>query len=207
MTSYDLNKEKFFTLVKKLAVYFSDYDLTISENHYRGLAFFTFKKDDSKIFCLAACDKGKFVVSSRIDKKPHHSFDVYVGNDKLNPPEVGFSIDRPAEKIADGIKKRFMPDFEAYFNLWIAKWNQIESAKNNKEAVIKELALLMGGVDITDYNRSGIRENLSSYNSNNKGIKAYVDNVFVSSADSIQIKTNYLTREQAKKMLEFIKGL
>lgn len=206
MTSYDLNKEKFFALVKKLAAYFPDYNLIIEEGRWN--CRFENKIDQSKGFSLNPDGRGKFTVNEYIVKYTNHGgFDVYVENKKLERPTAGFSIDRDPEKIADGIKKRFMPEFEIYFNLWTAKWNNIENAKNNKEAAIKEIALLMGGVDVTDYNRGGVRENLSSYNSNNKGIKTYIDNVFVSSVDSIQIKTNYLTREQAKKVLEFIKGL
>jgi hypothetical protein len=207
MTSYDSNKEKFSALAQSLAVYFPDYIFNSVENHWRGSVYFEAKNDPFKGFYLGHDGKGKMNVSAKIERKPHHSFDIYVGNDKLNPPEVGFSIDRDPEKIADGIKKRFMPDFELYFKLWTEKWQQIEDAKNNKEAAIKEFALLLGGVDTTDYVRGGVRENLSTYHSPNKNLKSFISDVRVSSPDSIEIKTHYLTAAQAKVLLEFIKGL
>ena len=206
MTSYDSNKEKFFALAKALVIYFPDYELVTPEGHWN--CYFENKSDRSKAFTLSPDNnKGKFTVSERIIGKPDHRFDIYIGNDKLNRPEVGFSIDRPAEKIADGIKKRFMPEFEVYFKLWTEKWNKIESAKNTKEAVIKEFALLLGGVDTVNHAHGGIKENLSAYYSPHKNVKDYIREVYVSSPDSIEIKTNYLTEAQARKLIEFIKGL
>jgi len=207
MTSYDSNKEKFSALVKSLAIYFPDYTLNLVENHWRGACYFEAKNDPSKGFCLGHDGKGKMNVSAKIERKPRHSFDIYVDNNKLNSPEAGFSIDRDPEKIADGIKKRFMPDFEVYFKLWTEKWQQIESAKNNKEATIKEFALLLGGVDTTDYARGGVRENLNTYHSPDNNLKTFISDVRISSPDSIEIKTHYLTAAQARKLIEFIKGL
>lgn len=204
--SYESNKLNFIALAKELAPYFPDYELTIQEDHYCGAAYFAFKADKSKnLFFLV--DDDKFTVSPGIYKKPHHSFDVYVGNDKLNPPRVGFSINRPAEQIAKGIKTRFMPEFEEYFRLCCEKWQSIEDHANDKAAVIKEFAEILGVKDIQNHVRGGIRENLRTYESPNKNLKEFISDVRVSSADSIEIKTNCLTKEQPIKLFEFIKGL
>lgn len=206
MTTTNINKQNFIALVKNLAPFFPEYDLTVQEDHYCGAAYFTSKTDKSNGFYLSVRGD-KFNVSPDINKTPHHSFDVYVGNDKLTAPTVGFSINRPAEQIAKGIKTRFIPDFEVYFKLWTEKWNQMENHENHKVAVIKEIAKILDVKDLNDTVRGGVRENLSAYNSKNKGLKEYVREVNVSSPNYIEVKINSLNAEQAKKLLEFIKGL
>lgn len=205
MTTINTNKQNFIALVKNLAPFFPDYDLTIQEDYYCGAASFTSKQDKSKGFWLSVRDD-KFNVSPHIIKTPRHSFDLYVNNEKVNSPTAGFSINRPAEQIAKGIKTRFFPDFEVYFKLWTEKWNQMENHENHKVSVIKEIAEILDA-DTTDYVRGGIRENLSAYHSKNKGLKEYVREGNVSSPNYIEVKINSLNIEQTKKLLEFIKGL
>lgn len=202
---YESNKLNFIALVKNLAPFFPEYDLTIQEDHYCGSAYFTFKTDKSKGFLLFVRGD-KFEVSPDINKTPRHSFDLYLNNEKVNSPTVGFSINRPVEQIAKGIKTRFFPEFETYFKLWTEKWQSFQDYETAKRDTIREFAEILGA-DPQDYVRGNLKESLNSYHSTSKGLKEFVSDVRISSPDSIEIKTNYLTKEKAKLLLEFIKTL
>ena len=205
-TPADQNKEKFLRLANDLTIYFPDYLLHTPDGHWN--VYFEHKTEPSKGFYLNPDNySGKFKVSPKIIKQPHYSFSVYnKDNVRLESPTAGFSIDRPAEAIAKGIKTRFFPDFELYYTEWIRCWQVQDDYKNGKENTIRALAEIVG-VKAENGHTGEIRENISLYYSPHANLKEYLSDIRVSSMDSIEIKTNYLTREKAIKLLEFIKTL
>jgi hypothetical protein len=208
MNTYETNKEKFLKLANDLAIYFPDYLLNTPEGHWN--VYFEHKNEPSKGFYLNPNNStGKFTVSPRIIKHPHYSFGVYQDNNKVNPPEVGFSI-REVDKIASGIKTRFLIDFEIYYALWMKTWNEHNDYRNGKVNTIKAVAELLElpETEIKSFNNKGeYRDRFATYHSGNDAVKRIVSDIYVSSSDSIEIKTNYLNIEQVRKLVEFVKTL
>lgn len=205
----DSNKQKFLALVNDLAIYFPDYLLYTPQGHWN--VYFEHKSIPSKGFYLNPDNsKGKFTVSPKIVMTPHYSFShVYNENGvQIESPSVGFSIDRPAEQIAKGIKSRFIPDFEIYYSAWMKHWNSCHDFKIGRDNAIKEVAQMIevGPMEYEGCNKE-LRENLSTYHSNNKTLREYVSSVRVSSPTSIKIETQSLNIEQARKLINFIKNL
>lgn len=196
-------------LVACLAPYFPDYQLNIPEGHWN--VYFEHKTEPSKGFYLNPdIYRGKFTVSPRIIKKPHHSFsEVYNDKgDRVHSPSVGFSVDREASAIAKGIKTRFMPDFEIYYEAWISYWQKQEDYKNGRNNAIREVAELIGATDLECIGHNGeLREVLHTHSSNNENLKKNASTIRVSSKDSIHIEVSYLNMEKARKLIEFLKTL
>jgi hypothetical protein len=207
MNTTDLNKEKFVALVGALSVYFPDYQVEMKAEDV--CARFAFKTDPAKGFWLRPdVYRGKFEITPYFKKLPNYSISEIYDKEgkKISPPSAGFSIDRPVEAIAKGIKTRFFPDFELYYSEWLNKWESSHKYKTGKEEVIKTLAEIVG-VPAESGHNGEIRENLSLYRSPHASLKEYLSDIRVSSPESIEIKTSYLNLEQAKKLLEFIKTI
>lgn len=206
--TYESNKEKFLTLIEFLSGFFSEYSTEDRESPFDSVRFFC-KADPAKGFYIRSdFYRGKIEISVWIKKNPNYRFgDVYnEAREKISPPVVGFSIDRPAEQIAKGIKTRFFPDFEVYYAAWLKTWQINHDYKNGKENTIRELAEVLG-VKAENSHTGEIRESLSCYSSPHQGLKEYISDVRVSSSDSVEIKTQYLSKDKAVKLLEFLKTL
>jgi hypothetical protein len=207
MNTSDSNKEKFLKLANDLAIYFPDYLLHTPDGHWN--VYFEHKSEPSKGFYLNPNNStGKFTVTPRIIKHPHYSFGVYQDGNKVESPSVGFSI-READKIAAGIKTRFLIDFEIYYALWMKTWNDHNEYKNGKVNTIKAVAQLLEipDMEIQGHNKGEYREKFGSYHSSNPSVKKIISDIYISSSDSIEIKTNYLSFEQVQKLVEFLKTL
>lgn len=210
MSNYLEDQNKFINFCKLLATQFPEYTLVQEENHWN--CYLVNNNDPVKGFFInpERGSKGnKFTVTSRIEKKPYISIDsVYNSSrERVASPTAGFSMDRPIEQLAKGIRTRFLVDFEAYYLLWIALWNSRNDYVNNRENSVKAIGAAME-IKETDLKRSSGGElTCSQYYSQNKALQKNISEVFVSSADSIRITTDYLTKEKAIRLIELLKTL
>jgi len=207
-TCYE-EKAQFNSFATSLAVHFPDYNLIQEEGHWN--CYFQNKNEPSKGFYLNPNrpTTGKFTVTPRIVKTPHFSIgNVYDVDDKrIESPSAGFSMDRPADQIAKGIKTRFIPDFEIYYSNWIRQWESNYNSAKARESTVEEIANSLELEDGLRYSNGEVRPELNTYSSRNESLKKNVSKVYVSSANSIEITTSYLSNENAKKLIEFIKTL
>lgn len=205
------NKEKFLSLVASLIVYFPDYQIEKREDDIS--ARFYSKNDPAKGFHLRPdVYKGKFEVSPWIKKTPDYRFyEVYDEKGvRIISPSAGFSIDRPVEQIAKGIKSRFIPEFEIYYAAWMKYWQKQHDYKCGKDAAIKEIAALVNvepapSIGSTSFAEE-LRETIHTYHSNNQNLKEYVSSIRVNSPESIKIELS-VNMEKARKIIELIKNL
>lgn len=209
MTTSDLNKQTFLKLANDLAIYFPDYLLHTPEGHWN--VYFEHKTIPSKGFYLNPNNStGKFTVIPKIVMTPNYGFgEVYTETgEKVIHPACGFSIDRPADKVAAGIKSRFIPEFENYYIAWMNQWKRNHDYKTNKDTAIKEVASLMeiGPVEYQNGSSKELREQFGTYHSKNEKLKEYVYQVRISSPDSIKIELD-LNMEKARKVIELLKNL
>jgi hypothetical protein len=209
MTTYDTNKAAFLSLVQSLAVHFPDYELNTPDGHRD--VYFEHKTEKTKGFYLNPDnDKGKFTVSPRIIKQPHFSIGTIwdENNKQIESPSAGFSVSRPVEQIAKGIKTRFFPDFEIYYSNWIRIWNKNNDYQNGINSTVKEIASV-ADIDpsILESCNGDLRCEFSPHYSTNLSVTHLISKIFVSSANSVVITTGYLSKGNAKKLIEFVKTL
>jgi hypothetical protein len=209
MNTLKENEEKFLKLANDLAIYFPDYLLHTPEGHWN--VYFEHKSEPSKGFYLNPNNStGKFTVSPKIVKTPHHSFSSVYNESgvKIESPTAGFSIDREAEAIAKGIKTRFMPGFEIYYAAWISYWQKQEDYKNGRNNAIREIAKVAEVGDLECVSHNGeLREVIYTGHSANEKFRKNVSTIRVSSKDSIHVEVSYLNMDKARKLIEFLKTL
>ena len=63
-------------------------------------------------------------------------------------PAISISRDRPPEKIAADILRRFLPAYEAAYAQVLLQIEQAAKANSQREAIVKELAALMPGGEL-----------------------------------------------------------
>ena len=200
----------FEKMLDSLISYFPDYELVKPIPDKNWYYYFQNREDSTKCFLFTLRDE-KFTISPRFIKTPHHSIrELYknnFGNETYESPKIGFSVNRDVAQIAKGIKSRFIPAFDEYYSVWIKKWNDINDAENAKDGSALQIAKLLDVPDdfVKDC-KGNIRESFCGGHSKNKSLKEYISNVSIYSGKSIEIKTKYLTVEQAKKLIEVIKG-
>ena len=201
----------FEKMLDSLISYFPEYELVKPIPNKSWDYYFKNKEDPTKCFVLFITGDNKFTISPRFYKTPHRNIGVLYknkfGNETYDSPKVGFSIGRNIAQIAKGIKSRFIPAFDEYYSVWIKKWNDINDAKNAKDSSALQIVKLLDVPDdfVKDCN-GNIRESFCGGHSKNKSLKEYINNVSIYSGKAIEIKTKYLTVEQAKKLIEVIKG-
>jgi hypothetical protein len=211
MSNIEKNNEVTFrALCACLVSHFPDYNLIQEEGHWN--CYFQNKNEPSKGFYLnPSLFNGRFTVTPRIIKTPHFSIgNVYdTDNKRIESPSVGFSVGRPADQVAKGIKTRFFPDFEIYYSHWIRAWDNQNNYKNGLENTSRALAAVMD-IPASKMERASngeIRSEFSAYWSTNERLRRNISKIFVSSEKSVQVTTDYLTTDQVMKLIEFLKTI
>ena len=206
MTNRDQNESLFKTFIVELAKHFPDYNL-VDNNMF---PYFVDKNDVRKGFYVTPdYYKGTIMVSTRFykDNKSHSPSEIYVNNQKLPSISCGFSYSRPADIIANGIKKRFLGAMDEYYQLMLQKWAGEDNYKINKLQSLVDICAAIGIKPQENYHQKGeYQYKFSTYGCDEK-VRAYLGEIDISSGDNIQITTSYLSREKALKLIEAIKNL
>lgn len=206
MTTREQNEAIFKTFIVELAKHFPDYNLVKQDWRYH----FEDKTDPKKGFYIwPDYHKGKIEVTTRFykDNKSHSPSDIYVNNQKLSDISCGFSFSRPADTIAQGIKKRFLGAMDEYYQLMLQKWAGEDNYKINKLQSLVDICTAIGIKPQENYHQKGeYQYKFSTYGCDVK-VRAYLGEIDISSGDNIQITTSYLSREKALKLIEMIKNL
>lgn len=200
------NRAIFDKFIIELSLYFPDYILEKREDHWN--CKFIHKNDSRKGFYISPDHyKGKMNVSTRYyrNNKSMSETELYVNGNRVPSISCGFSYTRDAESVAIGIKKRFMPEFEANYILVLDKWKNEDDYNNAHQNALKDICAALG-ID-TPNERSNSREIVHTYQSTNENLKNIISSVRVSSGDSIKIELNYLNKSQVLRIIDMIKNL
>lgn len=125
---------------------------------------------------------------------------VYENHNKLDYPSINVSADKPAEKIANDIARRLLPDAEKVHKLVLEKVAAENAFVDSKTKTINDLASICNIDPNRCYNKNDLTGEVSPY----QGIKQFSNCGYgefkVNSESSVSLKLESMSKNVALKV-------
>lgn len=206
--SREQNQQLFKQLLKGLNNLFEDFEMVPSEEINPRYVRYAHKRDDMSQFTICLDEHAGKVNISPAFREGNSWIEPIDEKGNRVSIDVGFSINRSAEDIYNGINSRFLGPY-----LSALKYSR-ERIMKQKEYEARKLQTLLNLSDKTGFEKtrqySHDETKLGEYTYHlktyNTGIYDYVHDILVHSGDNVSVNLSSMTEAKAIKLLEFIKN-